>query len=760
MADANIPVAPPPPRTFASFFQKPADVEMNRDSLIKQARKAPPPKKDEGKKLEVEKKDDQVQKIKSLKIAKPKPKLLLKGREEKPKSPELEVEILKENPLVIRCIEKQNLALEPSNGESENFPEETLAVHDSHPPEEETLASRNVDSRFPAIDLQPIIAISPRLKTVELGKAAVIGAISNRFSALQDMNEDDLNFVDDTDEVENIFTERIDTELPQLATVDALRNITSSPQPILGKSMDDSFYAIVQEDDEEKVYKEFACQRVKRMAQIFMLSGRIMVKSHKIWVFSKKEVNVTLLGGSDQALHLGVEHQSVGTRVCILAVYAKSTRGRQALWADLLTFRQQNLNTPWMVGGDYNVIRFFEEYSGISVQDHATMVDFNDLIEESSLTELLTLGEEFTWGGTRSSGWGGRRQQPFNTFLMHFDSKLSNWKNKFLSQGGRLVLIKNVLSAIPIHVFGAIEPPKSILNAIAQKSQKFLWEGVEGDGKRHWQAWNRLTFLVSENGVGLRNFKDVLKAFSFKRWWKVKHRQGIWAKFILSLSHAVRNKTSWRRLERVDSLATSYSKVSVKNDDRSFCYDQWSSLGRLWDIEGVLPPSPSITIRDFFFRKQYYLCKFRWRLSSNVLRELEAVEMSFVGEEDRFIWKPTSLGNFTIKSAYETLWLSGSSKTALGVIKKVLSSFVIWELWKARNKFLFEGIEVSVQSIIALVKEHLHNTMLVNALTAQNTHEKTLLQQHIPWVNFDIKSKRVLAVSWKQEKDFVLNTDG
>lgn len=49
-----------------------------------------------------------------------------------------------------------------------------------------------------------------------------------------------------------------------------------------------------------------------------------------------------------------------------------------------------------------------------------------------------------------------------------------------LSAGGRLILIKHVLSAIPLHVLAAMEPPKEIVEAAkASMGQDLSPHGAE-----------------------------------------------------------------------------------------------------------------------------------------------------------------------------------------------------------------------------------------------------------------------------------------
>ena len=45
-------------------------------------------------------------------------------------------------------------------------------------------------------------------------------------------------------------------------------------------------------------------------------------------------------------------------------------------------------------------------------------------------------------------------------------NRLSSWKNKFLSFGGRLVLLKYVLSSLPVYFLSFFKAPAGIMSSI------------------------------------------------------------------------------------------------------------------------------------------------------------------------------------------------------------------------------------------------------------------------------------------------------
>ena len=85
-----------------------------------------------------------------------------------------------------------------------------------------------------------------------------------------------------------------------------------------------------------------------------------------------------------------------------------------------------------------------------------------------------------------------------------------------LSPGGKIVLIKHLLSSIPLHLLAGVSPPKSILATVERLFANFLWGTDESESKHHWICWKDLCAAKEEGGVGLRSMADVVNAFSVK----------------------------------------------------------------------------------------------------------------------------------------------------------------------------------------------------------------------------------------------------
>ena len=78
-------------------------------------------------------------------------------------------------------------------------------------------------------------------------------------------------------------------------------------------------------------------------------------------------------------------------------------------------------------------------------------------------------------------GANPRGSELWDPIVNKCERKLAKWKQKLLSFGGRVTLIKAVLNSIPIYFFSFFRVPKSILDKLVWLQRRFLW----GGGAKH-----------------------------------------------------------------------------------------------------------------------------------------------------------------------------------------------------------------------------------------------------------------------------------
>jgi hypothetical protein len=69
-----------------------------------------------------------------------------------------------------------------------------------------------------------------------------------------------------------------------------------------------------------------------------------------------------------------------------------------------------------------------------------------------------------------------RSNGDWNIIEQRFEKKLSSWKGKHLSVGGRLVLINSVLTSLAMFMLSFFEVPRGVLEKLEYYRSHFFWQ--------------------------------------------------------------------------------------------------------------------------------------------------------------------------------------------------------------------------------------------------------------------------------------------
>ena len=134
--------------------------------------------------------------------------------------------------------------------------------------------------------------------------------------------------------------------------------------------------------------------------------------------------------------------------------------------------------------------------------------------------------------------------------------KLSSWKQKTLSIGGRLALIKSVLNNMPVYLMSFFLIPKSVALAIERLQRQFLWGGYEDKKKISWVAWCKVQNSKSKGGLGVGNILDKNRALIAKWIWRFGREQSqlLW-KDVLSNKYDINPESLIMKIRNSRSLS-------------------------------------------------------------------------------------------------------------------------------------------------------------------------------------------------------------
>ncbi|KAL9666338.1 hypothetical protein QQ045_000667 [Rhodiola kirilowii] len=102
-----------------------------------------------------------------------------------------------------------------------------------------------------------------------------------------------------------------------------------------------------------------------------------------------------------------------------------------------------------------------------------------------------------------------------------FWNKTESWNSKNLSSGGKEVLIKAVLQALPQFAMNCFLLPEQIIKKMHSSIRKFWWSHSSSKKPMHWIKSQILCQDRNMGGLGFKDFKCINMAFLAKQAWRI-----------------------------------------------------------------------------------------------------------------------------------------------------------------------------------------------------------------------------------------------
>lgn len=95
---------------------------------------------------------------------------------------------------------------------------------------------------------------------------------------------------------------------------------------------------------------------------------------------------------------------------------------------------------------------------------------------------------------------------------------MDEWKSKWLTSASRNLILKSVISAIPVFFTMCLKIPRKVIKTIGQRMRKFFCNGASEDDKLPLLAWNinKICSAKEKGGAGIRDWQMMNEALGAK----------------------------------------------------------------------------------------------------------------------------------------------------------------------------------------------------------------------------------------------------
>jgi hypothetical protein len=203
---------------------------------------------------------------------------------------------------------------------------------------------------------------------------------------------------------------------------------------------------------------------------------------------------------------------------------------------DTLCIGEATVGNLWAIK---SILRGFEMTSGLKVNFwKCCLVGVNVPLEFLQMaSEFLNcrLGQTpFTYLGL-PVGANPHLASTWAPMVEGLKKRLGSWGNKYVSLGGRIVLINAVLSSIPIFYLAYMKMPQKVWKEVVKIQRNFLWGGLSLKRRIYWVKWGDICKPKMEGGLGIQDLRIVnLSLLAKWRWNLLVEGEEIWKNVIIA----------------------------------------------------------------------------------------------------------------------------------------------------------------------------------------------------------------------------------
>ncbi|KAI3459158.1 hypothetical protein Pfo_015821 [Paulownia fortunei] len=331
---------------------------------------------------------------------------------------------------------------------------------------------------------------------------------------------------------------------------------------------------------------------------------------------------------------------------------------------------------------------------------------------------------------------GNKKCALFQDLIGKMRSRIQGWEKSTLSHGGRLALIKSTLATMPIYLMQVTQPPKST-------------------------SWENICYPIEEGGLGIRKLSDMVKAFSFKLWWRFRSMSSLWAFYMFkrycgctfpgAVKVSVHDSSTWKRM----------CKIRKEAQDNIFGYlEKAKSHSSM--ITGLEMP----LLRQLCSEQQLKLSSHRdFSVSSawNFIRS-NKVKRKLLGS----LWCPQLTPTMTIflwRLVHNWIPVDTQLSTPYANsshIRTLIPLLILWFLWTERNDAKFRNKGFYSHRVIWKTYKHLYYLFKCRKLDRKLWRGDMTTAKKLEFNLCFEEPKKTLKITWRKPPLgwYKLNMDG
>lgn len=320
------------------------------------------------------------------------------------------------------------------------------------------------------------------------------------------------------------------------------------------------------------------------------------------------------------------------------------------------------------------ILSTYEAVSGQAVNLRKSAITFGRHVKPDTKRRMRhLLGIHNEGGGGKYLGlpeqFDKKKSELFHYIVEKVREKTQGWSKKFLSQGGKDVLLKAVALVMPVYSMNLFKLTKEICEEINGILARFWWSKGNEEKGMHWFAWKRLSLPKREGGLGFKDLENFNLALLGKQTRRIlQHPKCLMARMlkeryfpetnILNANQGKKASFIWKSILQGRDLLKKGLRFCIGDGSLiSAWLDPWLPLHNPRPPHKTVDAPPQLLVKDLLNSTQtdWDLLKVTTWIAPEDVDTVLSIKLSSSAKEDFLGWHYTKDGMYTVKSAY---WLS------------------------------------------------------------------------------------------------------